>query len=264
MAVHAHPDDEASTTGGVLARYADEGVETVLVTCTNGALGDGPGGIKPGEEGFDEDVVIATRRIELEKSCEILGVEHLHRLEYHDSGMMGWPGNDVNHAFWQLPVENAAAPLVALMEQYRPDVVVTYDADGAYGHPDHIQAHRITMHAAQVTAIPSKIYFAAIPRSAFRSFAVAAKEAGLDEFEPEDDREFGTPDELITAKIDCRSVVRRKYAALAAHSSQTAKSFFLRLPEQIFDEVFGIEYFVRHEDRTGAHLPEIDLFAGLR
>lgn len=264
MAVHAHPDDEASSTGGVLAHYSDEGIDTILVTCTNGAFGDAPGGIKPDEKGFDEAVVVATRRDELEKSCTILGVRHLERLEYHDSGMMGWPSNELENAFWQIPVETAAAPLVALMERFRPDVVVTYDENGGYGHPDHIQAHRITMHAAGITAIPSKIYFAAIPRSLFRSISGALKEAGFDDFDGEEDHDFGTPDELVTTRIDCTSVVRRKLAALAAHSSQTADSFFMKLPEQLFYQVFAIEHFVRHEDRTGALIPETDLFAGLR
>ena len=204
------------------------------------------------------------RRRELEESCAILGVRHLERLEYHDSGMMGWPGNDLADAFWQMPVETAAAPLVGLMERFRPDVVVTYDANGGYGHPDHIQAHRITMHAAAVTAIPSKIYFAAIPRSIFRSLAGAFKEAGLDDFDGEDEPDFGTPDELVTTRVDCTAVVRRKLAALAAHSSQTADSFFMKLPEPLFERVFGVEHFVRHEDRTGARVPESDLFAGLR
>ena len=186
MAVHAHPDDEASSTGGVLAKYSSEGVKTVVVTCTNGAMGDAPGGLKPGDEGFDERVVIAMRHDELRRSCSILGVHDLELLHYQDSGMMGWPTNDAPNVFWQMSIEDAAAPLVALMEHHRPDVVVTYDANGSYGHPDHIQAHRITMHAAEVTGIPSKLYFAAIPRSAFRDLSTAMKAAGMS---------FGDPDE---------------------------------------------------------------------
>ena len=94
MAVHAHPDDEASTTGGILAKYSAEGLRTVLVTCTNGELGDSPSGGKPGDDGHDESAVVDLRRRELEDSCRILGVTHLDMLGYHDSGMMGWPSND--------------------------------------------------------------------------------------------------------------------------------------------------------------------------
>ncbi|NEE33554.1 GlcNAc-PI de-N-acetylase, partial [Streptomyces sp. SID7982] len=142
MAVHAHPDDEATGTGGVLARYAAEGIRTVLVTCTDGGCGDGPGGVKPGEPGHDPAAVAAMRGQELKASCDVLGVSDLETLDYADSGMIGWPSNDAPGSFWQTPVEEGAARLAELMRHYRPDVVVTYDENGFYGHPDHIQAHR--------------------------------------------------------------------------------------------------------------------------
>src|ERR1700735_3299657 len=116
MAVHAHPDDEALGTGGVLARYAGEGVRTVLVTCTNGELGDAPGGIKPEDPAHDEGIVVPLRLQELEASCRALGVSNLELLGYHDSGMEGWPQNDAPGSFWHTPVPVAArraAPLLA-------------------------------------------------------------------------------------------------------------------------------------------------------
>ncbi len=139
MVVHAHPDDEASSTGGILAKYSAEGVRTVLVTCTDGAQGDAPGGLKPDEDGHDAKEVVELRIEELRRSCEMLGVRHLELLGYQDSGMMGWPSNDVPGSFWTTPVEPVAQRLVALFEHYRPQVVVTYDPTGFYGHPDHIQ-----------------------------------------------------------------------------------------------------------------------------
>src|SRR3954469_5347074 len=108
MAVHAHPDDEASSTGGVLARSAAEGITTVLVTCTDGGCGDGPGGVKPGEEGHDPQAVVGLRRTELAASGAILGVTHLEMLDYADSGMMGWAANEAPNAFWNTPVADAA------------------------------------------------------------------------------------------------------------------------------------------------------------
>ena len=108
MAVHAHPDDEATSTGGVLAKYADEGITTVLVTCTNGELGDS-GNIKPGEDGHSIEDVVKLRASELEASSKVLGVTHLEMLGYHDSGMMGWPQNDSPGSFWSTPVDLAAA-----------------------------------------------------------------------------------------------------------------------------------------------------------
>jgi LmbE family N-acetylglucosaminyl deacetylase len=268
MAVHAHPDDEASSTGGVLARYSQDGVNTVVVTCTNGAQGDAPGGVKPDDPAFDEELVIATRRRELEASCELLGVRHLELLNYRDSGMMGWPSNTAAGSFWQMGIEEAARPLIELMELYRPNVVITYDANGSYGHPDHIQAHRITLHATEVTGIPDKLYFPVIPRSSWREFAPLLREAGLDDdnddaTESGSEEEFGTPDELITTRIDCEEFVATKFAALAAHASQTDQSFFMKLPPGLFERIFGTESFIRHLDRTGVPTPETDLFVGI-
>ncbi|MGH9061880.1 MAG: PIG-L family deacetylase [Acidimicrobiales bacterium] len=280
MAVHAHPDDEASSTGGVLARYAAEGIRTVLVTCTDGSCGDGAGGVKPGEPGHDPAAVSAMRQVELEASCRALGVDHLELLGYRDSGMMGWSTNDTPGSFWGMDVAAAAGPLAALMERYQPQVVVTYDADGFYGHPDHIMAHRITMAAVETTGIPAKVYFPAIPRSALASFTTAMRAAGIEppgasdreegqfadpeEVEESSGPDIGTDDELIAARVDVGAYVDRKFAALGAHASQSDNIFFLRLGDELFAELFGVESFVRARDRTGAPIPETDLFVGLR
>jgi LmbE family N-acetylglucosaminyl deacetylase len=302
MAVHAHPDDEASTTGGILARYSDEGVRTVLVTCTDGRYGDGPGGVKPGEPGHDPDTVVEMRRAELDASCRALGVSVLERLDYRDSGMMGWETNSEPGSFWSMDVEAASQPLAKLIERYRPQVVVTYDENGFYGHPDHIMAHRITVAAVAATAIPDKLYYPGVPRSRLGEFAEMLREAGIEppfpsereegqysEQDPgagapqdpgagapqdpgagapeqtaEPDPPFGTPDELISTQVDVSAYAPRKFAALHAHASQSENIFFLRLPEDLFARVFGTEAFVRAMDRTGAEVPEDDIFAGLR
>ncbi|HEV2360827.1 MAG TPA: PIG-L family deacetylase, partial [Acidimicrobiales bacterium] len=264
MAVHAHPDDEASTTGGILAKYSAEGIRTVLVTCTNGEFGDSAGGSKPDSPDHDAGEVVAMRRKELAESCRILGVTDLELLGYRDSGMMGWPQNDEPDAFWQAPVDAAADRLVELFEKYRPQVVVTYDANGFYGHPDHIQAHRITVAALERSGIPSKLYFPCVPKSALEGFAETLREAGIEQ--PEvgaDDFDFGTPDEQITSYIDCAPYTDTKYDALAAHGSQTDNSFFLQLGRDVFARIFATESFVRAFDRTEAATPETDLFAGL-
>lgn len=265
MAVHAHPDDEASSTGGILARYAAEGVRTVLVTCTNGELGDGTEKVKPGEAGHDEAWVVETRRRELEKSCAILGVSDLELLGYHDSGMMGWPQNDDAASFWRTPVADAADRLSALIEKYRPQVLVTYDENGFYGHPDHIQANRVTLAAMSATGIADKLYYAAIAKSGLPRFEAALRKAGVElpEVPDEDEWDFGTPDELIAATIDCRAYAEQKYAALGAHASQADNAFFLRLGPELFAQVFGDESFVRAYDRSGAPIPEHDLFSGV-
>src|SRR5918996_1158827 len=130
MAVPPHPADEATSTGGGRRRYSDEGVRTVVVTCTNGELGDLPGGLKPDMEGHDEEAVVQLRLKELERACEILGVSDVELLGYRDSGMADWEHKGHEDAFCNVPLDAAADRLIALFEKYRPDVVVTYDQEG--------------------------------------------------------------------------------------------------------------------------------------
>ncbi|MDA0632006.1 PIG-L family deacetylase [Nonomuraea sp. MCN248] len=265
MAVHAHPDDECLSTGGVLARYAAEGVRTVLVTCTNGEQGDGPGGVKPGEPGHDAAEVARLRLAELRASADHLGIEHVELLGYRDSGMAGWSTNDHPDAFANVPLESAAARLSELMARYRPQVVVTYDETGGsgYGHPDHVQAHRVALAATDLSDIPDKLYYTAIPRSAIKNMAATLRESGIEmDFEPGDD--FGTPDELVTTVVDVSPHVDRKLKALQAHASQGENIFLLRMPPQAQQQVFSHEAFTRVRSRVKTPAHEDDLFAGLR
>ncbi|MEW2390118.1 PIG-L family deacetylase [Streptomyces venezuelae] len=269
MAVHAHPDDEATGTGGVLARYAAEGIRTVLVTCTDGGCGDGPGGVKPGDPGHDPAAVAAMRRQELVASCEALKISDLEMLDYADSGMMGWSSNDAPGSFWRTPVEEGATRLADLMRRYRPDVVVTYDENGFYGHPDHIQANRITMAALEMTDLTPKVYWTAMPRSAMQQFGEIMREFGEDMPEPDPAEaaalaEIGLPDDEITTWVDTIAFSGQKFDALAAHASQGENIFFLRMGKERFGELMGLETFVRVQDATDAPVPENDLFAGLR
>jgi LmbE family N-acetylglucosaminyl deacetylase len=274
MAVHAHPDDEATSTGGVLARYAAEGIRTVLVTCTDGSCGDGPGGVKPGEPGHDPAAVVRVRHGELEASCAVLKVSDLELLGYADSGMMGWPANTAPGSFWSTPVDEAAQRLAALMRHYQPDVVVTYDENGFYGHPDHIQANRVTMAALALVQPPAKVYWTTAPRSMMAKFGQVMAELG-EEWEPPDltaedsaadhaEPEIGLPDEEITTWVDTVAFGGVKYDALARHASQGDNIFFLRMGKERFTDLMGVETFLRVRDTTGAATPEDDLFAGLR
>ncbi|MFD4787498.1 PIG-L family deacetylase [Streptomyces sp. NPDC058459] len=269
MAVHAHPDDEATGTGGILARYAAEGIRTVLVTCTDGGCGDGPGGVKPGEPGHDPAAVARLRRDELEASREILKISDLELLDYADSGMIGWPGNDAPGSFWRTPVPEAAARLAELVRHYRPDVVVTYDENGFYGHPDHIQAHRVTMAALELTDLTPKVYWTTVPRSGMARFGEVMREFAGDMPEPDPAEaaalaDVGLPDDEITTWVDTTAYSGQKYDALAAHASQGENIFFLRMGRERFGELMGVETFVRVQDPTGVPAPEDDLFAGLR
>src|SRR5919202_860339 len=173
MTVHAHPDDEAIGTGGILARYAAEGVQTVLVTCTRGEVGEivDPSVAQP-------DNLADVREAELRAACAILQVSAQHYLGYRDSGMIGTPENDDPRSFWRADLDEAVGRLVALIRRYRPQVLVTYDENGFYGHPDHIQAHRVTVAAFEAAGdatrypeqglapwAPQKLCYSTVPRN---------------------------------------------------------------------------------------------------
>jgi mycothiol conjugate amidase Mca len=276
MTVHAHPDDEAIGTGGVLARYADEGVRTVLVTCTGGEVGE----IADRALAIPETLAEVRRR-ELERACEILRVASLHLLGYRDSGMMGTPDNEHPSSFYRAPLEEATARLVALVRRHRPQVLVTYDERGFYGHPDHIKAHQITVAAFDAAGDPArwpetgapwqpvKLYYTAVARSAIRDLGRLLRGAGIDPpFEDDgekDDPEIGIADELVTTQIDVSAHVERKRQALLAHATQMGPEvFFTRMPPPLFHQVFGRESFRLVRGNPGASGLEGDLFAGLR
>src|SRR6201985_2789316 len=180
MAVHAHPDDESSSTGGVLATYSAEGIRTVVVTCTNGEFGDAPGGIKPGQDGHEEQVVAQLRLSELRQSCKILGVTNLELLGYHDSGMPDWDYKDRPDAFCNIPEADVAARISALIDTYRPQVLITYDDLGAYQHPDHVHASRSAQKAFAASGSVAKLYLSAMRGSDWRKIWEALRELGAD------------------------------------------------------------------------------------
>jgi len=269
MAVHAHPDDESSSTGGVLARYGDEGVRTIVVTCTNGEFGDAPGGVKPGTDGHDATEVAQIRLAELRESAKILGVTELEVLGYHDSGMPDWDYKDRQDAFCKVPESVAAARIGVLIERYRPQVVISYDDKGAYQHPDHVHAARSAAAAVAASGIPAKFYQTAMRRSDWRKIWDALRELGEDvpdmsDISPEMQRQMEEREARITTTIDIQPVLERKRDALLAHSSQISESWFSKIPPQIAEQAFGRESFIRASDTTGAPVPEDDLFAGLR
>ncbi|MDA8319488.1 MAG: PIG-L family deacetylase [Actinomycetota bacterium] len=268
MAVHAHPDDESSSTGGVLARYSDEGVRTIVVTCTNGEFGDGPAGVKPGEDGHDTADVAQTRLAELREACKHLGVTELELLGYHDSGMPEWEYRNRPEAFCNIPVDEVAGRIGALIERYQPQVVVTYDPDGAYQHPDHVQASRAAIAAVERSSIPAKLYLTAMRRSDWQRIGEALRAAGEEigdwQLTEEEERQSRASEARITTTVDIGAVLERKRAALLAHGSQISESWFSKIPDEVAASVFGVEHFIRARDTTGASVPETDLFAGLR
>ncbi len=271
MAVHTHPDDEASG-GGILATYADQGIRVVVVTCTNGEFGDGPGGIKPGEDGHEPEEVAALRLAELDESAQILQVSALETLGYHDSGMLEWEYKGRPDAFCNVPLDVVSGRIGELIAKYQPQVLVTYDDAGAYQHPDHVHASRAAQAAAAATGIPAKVYLSTMKGSNWRKIWDALREAGEEVPNWDNDSEEAQErarraldsEARITTTVDIRPVLARKRAALFAHGSQINDSWFSKLPPEIAEATFGRESFIRVSDTTGAPLPEDDLFAGLR
>ncbi len=282
MAVHAHPDDEASSSGGILALLASQGVRTVLVTCTNGEFGDAPGGVKPGEGDHDADDVAVLRAKELERAATALRVTRLVRLGYRDSGMRGWPQNDDPRSFWATPVDVAAGRLLELMREERPQVVMTYNEHGFYGHPDHVQAHRITMAAVAQLDYEPTVYFNAIPESIMATWRERWEREEREKIEADAERgivrepdpvdlsvdgeeiELGTPDDQIDAAIDVSAVTDAKYDALGAHESQLADSFWMKMTREEFAAVMGTEWFVRATNPQDLAGSVDDIMAGYR
>jgi LmbE family N-acetylglucosaminyl deacetylase len=269
MAVCPHPDDECTSAGAALTYYADRGVRTVVVTCTNGELGDGPGGIKPGIDGHDEDHVAKTRLAELAEACRILNVTHSEQLGYRDSGMSEWDFKGHPDAFCNVPIEQSTARLVDLMRRYEPDVVICDADNSGYDHPDHVRGHEITVAAVKASGIPKKLYHPAFGSRMFEGMRQAMEATGVevpDEFEMDEAGRavMDRIDARITTSLDATAYAEQVLQALNAHHSQIADSFFSKLPPEAFAAFFGHASYIRSFDVTGAPTPETDLFAGLR
>jgi LmbE family N-acetylglucosaminyl deacetylase len=257
--LHAHPDDECLTTGGTIARLAAEGHRIVLVTATDGALGECPDGLLEAGESLAD-----RRAAELVASAEVLGVASLCMLGHADSGMVGTDGNDNPQAFCNVDVEAAAADLARLLHDEAADVLVAYDENGGYGHPDHIQVHRVGLRAAEMAGTPA-VYQSTINRDQLLRFIDEAAESGLDPFEGQDApnrgevASFGVPEAEITTFVDVGAFVPVKLAAMRCHETQVGDmGFFLKMSEAAFGKAFGREFFVRLRAPEGT--PEDHLF----
>ncbi|WP_342760429.1 PIG-L deacetylase family protein [Nocardia arthritidis] len=263
MAVLAHPDDESTTLGGTLAFYASRGVRTILVTCTNGEYGDRPYGIKPGP-GHDTQAVAAIRVEELRLACEHLLVSDLELLGYHDSGTVEWDYKNKAIAFCNMPLEEVASEITALLREYRPQVVLTHEPTSTR-HPDHRHASQATTMAVEVTNIPMKFYYTAHGTTYWERIRRALARNGIARPKPGIERLQVTDriDREITTSLDISSVLERKRAALYSHRSQIHNSTAAKVPAGEWSEVFRTEEHIRIYNSTGASTPEDDLFAGI-
>jgi LmbE family N-acetylglucosaminyl deacetylase len=260
VSFHAHPDDECIGTGGVMRKAADEGHRVVLVVATRGEHGEV-------EDGFlaDGEELWQRRVAETMESARILGAARVEFLGYVDSGMMGTATNDGRGSFWTTPVDEAAKKLAAILDEERADVLTCYDDNGGYGHPDHIQVHRVGLRAAELAGTP-RVYQNTMNREHFvrgwTEFADKAKEAGIEMPDFGDDDSFGKPESVITTAVDVTPYLDHKRRAMRAHASQIGEqSFFLTMPDEVFNFGFGTEWFIREGEGPG--ITETDLLAGL-
>ena len=256
VSFHAHPDDESIACGGVLRKASEQGHRVVLVVATRGEHGEVPDGFLADGESLAERRVAETRA-----AAGVLGVHRLEFLGYTDSGMMGTPYNDAPGSFWTAPVDQAARRLAGILDEERAEVLTCYDDHGGYGHPDHIQVHRVGLRAAALAGTP-RVYQATINRDhVIRSrqrFAGQSAAAGIDIPDVTEDEQFGKPESEITAAVDVSPYLERKRQAMRAHASQISEhSFFLAMPDEAFGYAFGTEWFIR--DGQGPGITETDL-----
>lgn len=276
MAVHAHPDDESLSTGGTLAKYADDGVETVLVCATKGEEGEI---LNPSlDPSVLLDDITQVRMKEFDEACRILNISRVFFLGYRDSGMEGRASNDHPEALRNADLEQATERLVRIIREVRPQVIITYNEKGVYGHPDHIAVNRITVSATRASGdhsrypqmpwppwSPKKLYYTAIPRSRLLKMRKIMEERA-EEFDF--DIEFlSTPDEMITTRIDVSRYIDQKFKAIFSHKSQIGpRSFVSRMSDPFRREALGTEPFVCIMGCEDGNLDieEDDLFQGIQ
>ena len=279
LLVHAHPDDETINNGVTMVKYAKDGAQVTLVTCTRGEEGEVLVAELSNLASDKDDKLGQHREIELKDAMAHLGISDFRFLgapnkKWRDSGMMGTPQNDRKDVFWQSDLEEAANELVKIILEIKPQVLITYDEFGGYGHPDHIKAHRVAMRAAEIAETKGwkieKIYWNTMPRSVIQMGIEKMKEVGSDFFgaESADDLPFAKPDELVTSVVHASEFVPQKLAAMKAHATQIAVDGpFFALSNNLGLSVWGDEYYTIVKGEKAAPFDEngreLDLFAGI-
>jgi N-acetyl-1-D-myo-inositol-2-amino-2-deoxy-alpha-D-glucopyranoside deacetylase len=276
LLVHAHPDDETINNGATMALYADRGAHVTLVTCTRGEEGEVLVPALSHLSSGEQDQLGAHREIELADAMKALGISDYRFLgaptkKFRDSGMMGTEPNNNPDVFWQADVDIAAQILVEVIEEVKPHILITYDEIGGYGHPDHIQAHRVAMRAAELSQWQiQKIYWNTMPKSVLADGIAKMKEVGSDFFGAEsvDDLPFAKDDEFVTTLIDGGQYVDAKMAAMKAHETQISLDGpFFALSNNLGLQIWGDEYYTLVKgEKSGpfdAQGRETDLTSGI-
>ena len=279
LLVHAHPDDETINNGVTMAKYAASGAQVTLVTCTRGEEGEVLVTELANLASDKDDKLGEHREVELKDAMAQLGINDFRFLgapnkKWRDSGMMGTTQNERGDVFWQADLDEASHELVKIILETKPQVLITYDEFGGYGHPDHIKAHRVAMRAAELAAEQgwqiSKIYWNTMPRSVIQMGIEKMKEVGSDFFgaESADDLPFAKPDELVTTVVSAPEYVPQKLAAMKAHATQiSVDGPFFALSNNLGLSVWGDEYYTLVKGEKAAPFDangrELDIFAGV-
>jgi N-acetyl-1-D-myo-inositol-2-amino-2-deoxy-alpha-D-glucopyranoside deacetylase len=252
LLVHAHPDDETINNGATMALYADKGALVTLITCTRGEEGEVLVPELAHLASNQRDLLGQHRETELALAMKALGISDYRFLgapdtKFRDSGMMGTDPNNRPDVFWQADLDSAAQLLVKVIEEIKPQILITYDEFGGYGHPDHIQAHRVAMRAAELSTWQiQKIYWNTMPKSVIAQGMEKMKEIGSDFFGAEsvDDIPFAKDDEFVTTLIDGGAYVDKKMEAMKAHETQIALDGpFFALSNNLGLQIWGDEYY---------------------
>jgi len=279
LLVHAHPDDETINNGVTMAKYAASGAQVTLVTCTRGEEGEVLVTELANLASDKDDKLGEHREVELKDAMAQLGINDFRFLgapnkKWRDSGMMGTTQNERGDVFWQADLDEASHELVKIILETKPQVLITYDEFGGYGHPDHIKAHRVAMRAAELAANQgwqvNKIYWNTMPRSVIQMGIEKMKEVGSDFFgaESADDLPFAKPDELVSTVVNAPEYVPAKLAAMKAHATQiSVDGPFFALSNNLGLSVWGDEYYTLVKGEKAAPFDangrELDIFAGI-
>ena len=263
LCVHAHPDDEALFTAGISLHYRALGHRVVLITCTNGRLGLDANGHPGSHPKHDEEQTIATRSAELQRAARHAGFHRVIALGYDDSGMVGWSQNGEENSFMNADVDSVASVLADIIDEVHATVVVTYDENGFYGHPDHIMANRVTRRAIEMSTSAQRLYYPVVPQGVLATFTNNATHDGVYLPAWVHDAVPGTPDELVACVMDVSSYAKEKQETIAMHASQIDNADLVTMAPELFSMLFGTEYYQRAWSRTRATGDEHDLFGGL-
>ena len=262
VAVHAHPDDEAIFTAGATLWAQAQGYRTVLLTCTNGRLGIDPQGRGGDVVGHDSEATRARRATELREAAVAAGIDRLVMLDYDDSGMAGWPGSDAPAVFTSQRVASVAERIAALLREESAEVVLTYDPNGFYGHPDHIMTHRATMAAVQDAPTVQRVYYPVLPHHVVALARELGESHGIAVPAWVRDAQ-GVADSDIDVTLPTASFSPRKQLAIALHASQIDNAEIVGLEPLRFESLFGTEYYQRGWSRGEVTGDQNDLFGGM-